>query len=264
MMWRPLWAIIEREIIRMIRQRGRLVSTAVRPLIWLLVVGSGFNAIMGQMSSEPYHYFLVPGVLGMVMLFGAMLVSLSVVYDKEFGIMRLLITAPLPHYWIVLAKILSATAIAVVQAAGMTVLLAILGYVGGHVSIPLLILGFFTTALACASLGMVVAVWSSTLDNFAVIMNFVIFPVFFLSGALYPVQQLPGVLKFIAMINPFTYGVDLLKHALLGSSLTLMGTDFGIGLDIAVLLVFSSVATLVACLHFSHEAATGLLDFLRS
>ncbi|WP_338140958.1 ABC transporter permease, partial [Candidatus Entotheonella palauensis] len=93
MMWRPLWAIIEREMIRMIRQRGRLVSTAVRPLIWLLVVGSGFNAVMGQMGGEPYHYFLVPGVLGMVMLFGAMLVSLSVVYDKEFGIMRLLITA---------------------------------------------------------------------------------------------------------------------------------------------------------------------------
>ncbi len=152
MMWRPLWAIIEREMIRMLRQRGRLVSTAVRPLIWLLVVGSGFNAVMGQMSAEPYHYFLVPGVLGMVMLFGAMLVSLSVVYDKEFGIMRLLITAPLPHYWIVLAKILSATAIAVVQAAGMTVLLAIFGYVGGELSIPLLILGFLTTALACASL----------------------------------------------------------------------------------------------------------------
>ncbi len=205
MMWRPLWAIIERELIRMMRQRGRLVSTAVRPLlIWLLVVGSGFNAVMGQMGSEPYHYFLVPGVLGMVMLFGAMLVSLSVVYDKEFGIMRLLITAPLPHYWIVLAKILSATAIAVVQAAGTTVLLAIFGYVGGQISIPLLILGFLTTALACASLGMVVAVWSSTLDNFAVIMNFVIFPVFFLSGALYPVQQLPGALKLLAMINPFT------------------------------------------------------------
>jgi ABC-2 type transport system permease protein len=264
MTWRPLWAIIEREMIRMIRQRGRLVSTAVRPLIWLLVVGAGFNAIMDSMGPYQYSYFLVPGVLGMVMLFGAMLVALSVVYDKEFGIMRLLITAPLPHYWIVLAKTLSATAVAVVQAGVMALLLAICGYVGHEVSIPLLILGLVSTALACASLGMVVAVWSSTLDNFAVIMNFVIFPVFFLSGALYPVQRLPPVLKVVAMINPFTYGVDLLKHALLGNTTTLMGTDFGIVINVIFLVGFSSVATLIACLRFSHESAAGLLDFLRS
>ena len=262
MIWRPVWGIIEREMVRMLRQRGRLVSAAARPLIWLVVIGSGFNAVLGNIGAHGYHYFLVPGVLGMVMLFGAMLVSLTVVYDKEFGVMRLLIMAPLPHYWIVVAKIISGAVVAVVQAAAFALLLAIFGYVGPEVSVLLLVLGLVATALACASLGMVIAVWSSTLDNFAVVMNFVIFPVFFLSGALYPVQKLPDFLKLVAAINPFTYGVDILKHALLGSAA--LGTDFGVLLDVTVLVGFSLVATFVACLRFSHESAAGLLQFLQA
>jgi ABC-2 type transport system permease protein len=264
MIWRPVWGIIEREMVRMLRQRGRLVSAAARPLIWLVVIGSGFNAMLGPLGPHGYHHFLVPGVLGMVMLFGAMLVSLTLVYDKEFGVMRLLIVAPLPHYWIVVAKIISGAVVAVVQAAAFALLLAIFGYVGPEVSMVLLALGLVTTALACASLGMVIAVWSSTLDNFAVVMNFVIFPVFFLSGALYPVHKLPDFLKVVAAINPFTYGVDILKHALLGSTMPLLGTDFGVLVDVAVLVGFTVVATFVACLRFSHESAAGLLQFLRT
>lgn len=263
MMWRPFWALIERELMRMVRQRGRLVSALVRPLIWLLVIGTGYDAILGRVGPHGYPHFLVPGLLGMVMLFGAMLVSLSVVYDKEFGVMRLLIIAPFPHYWVVLAKTLSASVVGAVQAAVFALLLAIMGYVGGEASLILLLLGLVMTALACASLGMVVAVWSETLDNFAVIMNFVIFPVFFLSGALYPVHKLPDVLKFVAAINPFTYGVDLLKHALVGGLVPPLGADFGVSVDVAVLLGFTIVATLVACVRFSHESAAGLLDFLR-
>ena len=102
----------------------------------------------------------------------------------------------------VIAKTVSGMVVAVVQAGAFAVLLALLGYIGGGLSLPLLVLGLFATALACASLGMLIAVWSSTLDNFAVVMNFVIFPVFFLSGALYPVQQLPDVLKIVAAVNP--------------------------------------------------------------
>jgi ABC-2 type transport system permease protein len=264
MMWRPVWGIIEREMVRMIRQRGRLVSAVARPLIWLVVIGSGFNAMLGNLGPQGYHHFLVPGLLGMVMLFGAMLVSLTVVYDKEFGVMRLLIVAPLPHYWIVVAKVISGAVVAVVQAGAFTLLMAICGYVGSEVSLGLLVLGLVATALACASLGIVIAVWSSTLDNFAVVMNFVIFPVFFLSGALYPVQKLPDFLKLVAAMNPFTYGVDMLKHALLGSAAPLLGTDFGVGLDLTVLLGFTVLATVVACLRFSHESAAGLLQFLRS
>ena len=153
--------------------------------------------------------------------------------------------------------------VAVIQAGGLVLLLAILGYIGNDTSILLLITAFLATALACASMGMLIAVWSTTLDNFAVTMNFVIFPVFFLSGALYPVQNLPDVLRFVARVNPFTYGVDLLKHAILGRKVPIFGAEFSVALDLTVLLGFTVVAALVACLRFSHESSTGLLRFLR-
>lgn len=259
----PFFAVVQRDLLRMLRHRGRLLSSFVRPMIWFLVIGAGIGALVAPTVPGSYQRFLVPGVLGMTMLFAAMLIALSVVYDKEFGVMRLLVTAPLPHYWIVLAKILSGTLLAMLQAAAILLLFALLGYLGPDLSPALLLLGCLGTALACASLGMIVAVWTSTLDNFAVVMNFVIFPVFFLSGALYPVQGLPPALKLFATLNPFTYGVDVLKHACLGNEAAIAGADFSVALDLSVLFGFSALATLIACLRFSRETRLGLHGFLR-
>lgn len=231
----------------------------VRPLIWFFVIGAGVNALVDD-GTGAYQSFLVPGVIGMTMLFGAMLVSLSVAYERESGIMRLLISAPVPHWWIVVAKILGAALVAVIQAAALMILLGLFGYISTDSS-PWLVLALLGTALACATLGMLVAVFTSTLDNFAVMMNFVIFPVFFLSGALYPVQRLPEPLKIIASVNPFTHCVDLLKHTLLGEAG--LGTDFGVGINAAVVVGFTVVAAAIACLRFSHESRAGLLGFLR-
>lgn len=251
---RPVYAVMEREVVRLFRQRSRLLAAMVRPMLWLFVIGTGFDTILGQVGSGRYQYFLVPGLLGMTMLFGAMLASLSTVYDKESGVMRMLVIAPFEHYWIVLAKTLSAALAAIIQAILLLALLALLGYVGDQFSAPLLAAGLIATSLACASLGMLTAAWSKTLDNFAVIMNLVIFPVFFLSGALYPVQHLPSALRLVTTLNPFTYAVDLLKHAMLGNQ-SAFNADFSIVLDLAVLLGFIVIATLLACLRFSRDTA---------
>ena len=128
--WRPVYAVLEREVVRMIRQRTRLVSAMVRPLIWLFVIGAGFGAVLQQAGGVSYQQFLVPGVLGMTMLFGAMLAALTMVYDKESGVMRMLIMAPFPHYWIVVAKMLAAALAAVLQALLLLVLLAAAGVPG--------------------------------------------------------------------------------------------------------------------------------------
>src|SRR5258707_14995696 len=125
---RPVYAVLEREVVRMFRQRTRLVAAMVRPLIWLFVIGAGFGAVLGQSSGLSYQQFLVPGVLGMTMLFGAMLAALTMVYDKESGVMRMLIVAPFPHYWIVVAKMLAAALAACLQALLLMFLLAVLGY----------------------------------------------------------------------------------------------------------------------------------------
>ncbi|MDH3625563.1 MAG: ABC transporter permease [Myxococcales bacterium] len=263
MMLLPVWAVIRRDLVRMVRQRGRLLSAFVRPLIWFVVIGSGIGVLLEPAGPGAYHRYLVPGVVAMTILFGSMLVALSVVYDKEFGVMRLLITAPLPHYWIVLAKIVSGVVTALVQAGVLLLFFFIFGFVTEQTSVSLLLAGLVGTALTCATLGMLVAVWTSTLDNFAVVMNFVIFPVFFLSGALYPVKGLPDALRLVAMINPFTYGVDLLKHAILGVEAPIAGADFGVATDIAVLCGFTLLAGFIACLRFSHEERAGLHEFLR-
>jgi ABC-2 type transport system permease protein len=248
---RALKAIIGRELTRMLRQRGRLVAAMVRPMIWLLIIGSGFGAMLSQFGPQNYQQFMVPGLLCMVLLFGAMLASLSLVYDKESGVMRMLIMAPFAHYWIILARTVSAAIVGLVQALMLIVLLLVLDFLRPPVDIATLCLGLVVTAFVCASLGMVIAVFSKTLDNFAVIMNFVIFPVFFLSGALYPISHLPAWLKLITLINPFSYGVDLLKHALLVGDAGFFGAEFTRLQDVAVLLGFTALALIIACLRFS-------------
>jgi ABC-2 type transport system permease protein len=252
MRMRPVYAVLERELLRMLRQRTRLVAAMVRPLIWLLVIGGGFAALVGEARGVDYKSFLVPGVLGMTMLFGAMLAALGAVYDKESGVMRMMLVAPLPHAWIVIAKVVSAAAAALLQAILLLVLLVALGYAGRGTEWGLLAAALAATSLACAGVGMLTAAFSRSLDNFAGIMNFVIFPVFFLSGSLYPVRDLPPALGWIAAANPYTYGVDLLKHALLPGT---GSADFGIGLDLAVLALATAVTAAVASWRFSRESA---------
>lgn len=252
---RPVYAVLEREVRKVLRQRSRLASALVRPMIWLFVIGAGFEAMMKGQGFGGYQQFLVPGVMGMTMLFGAMLAALSTVYDKESGVMRMLVIAPLPHSGMVIAKTLGAALAAVIQAVLVLLLLVLLGYLGQGTQLPLLALGVAATSAACAALGMGVAAWSRSLDNFAVMMNLVIFPVFFLSGALYPVEHLPAPLRIAALLNPYTYGVDLLKHAVLAQGAPPFGPEFGVGIDLAVLTGFTAAAGLAACWRFSQEAA---------
>jgi ABC-2 type transport system permease protein len=253
---RPLFAVLEREVKKMLRQRSRLLAALVRPLIWLLVIGSGFGAVLGGENHTSYQQFLAPGVLGMTMLFGAMLSALTMVYDKESGVMRMLVIAPFAHYWIVVVKSASAALAALLQAIMLLVVLALLGFLKfDTVSIPLLIVAMILVSLCCAAIGMLVSAFTRTLDNFASVMNFVIFPVFFLSVSLYPVSQLPTWLKLVATINPYTYGVDLLKHALLGDIAGRFAPEFTVTTDIIVLIGFTLAAVIVACVRFSSDTA---------
>lgn len=246
--WLAVKAVVGRELSKVFRQRGRLISSMVRPLIWLLVIGSGVGSMLQGDQQDGYLSFLVPGIVAMTLLFAALLSALTLVYDKEFGVMRMMMIAPLEHYWIVISKLIAATITAMVQAVMLLVILVLIGLVEIKVAL-LLLIPAFATAICCAAVGGLIAAWSKTLDNFAVIMNFFIFPLFFLSGALYPVTQLPEILKYIVLINPFSYGVDLMKHAVPAAN-----SDFSIVTDIAVLAVFSVVAAMIACWRFSRES----------
>ena len=255
MILRAMYAVAEREVLRLLRQRGRLAAALVRPLIWLLVIGAGYGALFDAAARANYQQFLAPGVVGMTLLFGAMLAALGTVHDKEFGVMRMLVIAPFAHYWIVIAKLIAAALVAAIQALALLVVLGVLGYLRGDVSFLLLAAGIVVTAFACAGIGLLVAAFSRTLENFATVMNFVIFPVFFLSGSLYPVHTLPAGLRAVAMANPYTYGVDLLRHAFPTNTAAGFRADFPVALDLAVLALFTAGALALACWRFSREAA---------
>jgi ABC-2 type transport system permease protein len=253
---RPIYAVVERELLKMVRQRGRLLAQLVRPMIWLFVIGAGFGAVMARQGIADYQRFLVPGVLGMTMLFGAMLGALSTVYDKESGVMRLLVIAPIHHVWVVVAKIISATVAALVQGVLVLLLLSALGYTTSDVSFMLLAAGMIGTSVVCAALGMTVATFSGTLENYALMMNLIIFPVFFVSGSLYPVDMLPGYLRVAALANPFTYGVDVVKHAtLIADGVSFGRPEFGLATDAVMIVGFTVLAAVVACLRFSRDSA---------
>ncbi|QBQ54216.1 ABC transporter permease [Nitrosococcus wardiae] len=251
--WRPLKALIGREMAKLFRQRGRLLSAMVRPLIWLLVIGSGIGSMLGEQGDSGYREFLAPGIIAMTLLFGSLMASLTLVYDKELGIMRMLMIAPFPHYQIIIGKLIAGTFASLAQGALLIALLLLLGYLKLSAVLLALFAAMALTALACAALGVLIAVFAKALDNFAVIMNFVIFPVFFLSGALYPVDPLPPGLRAIATANPFSYGVDLLKHALQRNAPHPFGPDFTLATDLAVLVTFTLAAVAIACLRFSLE-----------
>jgi len=254
-MGQAISAIIGRELKRMVRQRGRLVSAVVRPLLWLLLIGGGFQSLLTHLGTDAYQQFLVPGLIGMTLLFGSILASLSLVSDHESGVMRMLVIAPFPHYWIVLARTISATLVGLMQALLLLVVLAILGYWSVWSVNIWLPIGMLLTGLVSASSGMLIAVQTRSIENFAVMMNFVIFPMFFLSGALYPLTHLPLWLKTLSLLNPFSYGVDLLKHGMVTEHSTgLLRADLAIGLDIAVLLGFSIIAISYACWRFSQDS----------
>lgn len=224
--WRALQAITSRETIKFWHQRGRLLSALVRPALWLLVFAAGFQNIFGVSIIPPYdtyieyQVYVVPGLLGMVLLFNGMQSSLAMVYDREMGLMRLLLTAPLPRWYLLLCKLLAGTFLSVLQAYAFLVLcilfkvdIPLLGWL--YALIPMILVGMMLGAL-----GLLLSVSIKQLENFAGTMNFVIFPMFFLSTALYPLWKLQEsgaeVVYQMARFNPFTHAVELIRFALYG------------------------------------------------
>jgi ABC-2 type transport system permease protein len=223
---RALRAVVGREIGRFLRQPSRLGSALVRPLLWFVVFSAGFHNVFGVAIVPPYETYIeykaymVPGLLGMVALFNGMQSSLSMVYDREMGVMRLLLTAPLARGWLLAFKLLAGTALSVLQ---MVVFLAIAWAFG--VDTPWAYLPGLLLAMACgatmlAALGLMLSVYVKQLENFAGTMNFVIFPMFFISPALYPLWKLEEsgawwLLK-LAQFNPFTHAVEAIRFASVG------------------------------------------------
>ena len=216
-------AIQKRELLRFFQQRGRFFAALVRPLIWLLIFAAGFRTVLGLSIIAPYQTYIsyetyiIPGLCGMILLFNGMHSSLSLVYDREMGSMRLLLISPLPRTWLLFCKLCAGTTISIIQVYTFLVIAALFGIkmptIGYVLVFPALVFG----GLMLGALGLALSSLIKQLENFAGIMNFVIFPMFFISSALYPLWKMAEsseLLYLLCILNPFTYAVELIRFAL--------------------------------------------------
>jgi len=240
-----VYVIVAREFKKFVRERSRLVSAVARPLVWLFLVGGGMSRLVPAGGGVSYMQFLFPGILGMTILFSAMLSSISIIWDKEFGFMKEILVAPISRFSVVVGKATSGMLISTLQAVIILAFFPFLGLKLGILQITGIIIVCFVLSFAIASLGIVLAAFHENYESFSVIMNFIVMPMFFLSGAMYPVKLMPSVLRALTRLNPLTYGVDALKHLVFPLETGQMGPDFRLFIDIAVIAASSVIFVLV-------------------
>ncbi len=244
--------ILLREFKRFFRQKGRLVVTMARPLIWLFIVGSGFTRLIDTSAGAHYIQFILPGIVGMTILFSSIFSTMSVVWDREFGFLREMLVSPVSRVTIVAGKLLSGTILSALQGAALLVIAPILGLKVGLVGLLAMAALMFLVALSITAFGLFIASFLTSLEGFNVIMNFIILPMFFLSGALYPVESLPASIRVFTLINPLCFGVDSFKHVLLPAGGRLVA-EFPVMLDIAFVSVFALLFTVLAAVVFERR-----------
>lgn len=259
---RALRAIVVRELLKFSMQYGRLISALVRPLLWLAVFAAGFRTVFGVSivppydTYVPYDVYIAPGLIGMVLLFSGMQSSLAMVYDREMGLMRLLLTAPLPRPWLLFAKLTATAMLSLAQALAFVAIAWVLGTelpLFGTTALHALV-AMLGAALMLGALGLLLSVHIKQLENFAGAMNFVIFPMYFISSALYPLWKLQESgaqwVYYLAVVNPFTYAVEWIRFALYGKDP---------GWAPAIVLGCGTVCFLLACWGYDPQRGFGAL-----
>jgi len=249
-----IYVIVAREFKKFIRERSRLVSTVARPMIWLFFVGAGMSRLVRPVEGVSYTQFIFPGILGLTILFSAIFSSISIIWDKEFGFMKEILVAPVSRFSIVMGKALSGTVVSTIQAAVILLLFPLVGMRLDPLSIAAVLLVCAMLAFSISAFGIVLATFYESYESFSVIMNFIVMPMFFLSGAMYPVKLLPRILQVFSRVNPLTYGVDALKHLMSPLKEGPMSPDFALSTDVAVILIASVVFVAVSSRLFERKA----------
>ncbi len=215
--------VLKREFWRFVQQRSRFLSALVRPLLWLVVFAAGFRAALGVSIMAPYQTYITyetyiaPGLCCMILLFNGMQSSLSMVYDREMGSMKVLLMSPMPRGWLLLSKLLAIALISLLQVYAFLALAWLAGVEAPPLGYLTVIPALLLTALLLGAIGLFLSARIRQLENFAGVMNFVIFPLFFISSALYPLWKMREAnewLYWACQLNPFTHAVELVRFAL--------------------------------------------------
>lgn len=225
-----------REVKKFTRSRSRIIGALGQPIFYLLALGYGLGSIFQAAGQGNYIQFLVPGIIGMTILFSSIFNGMSVIWDRQFGFLKETLVAPVPRVAIMLGRTLGGATVSVAQGC---ILLLITLFFGFHpyswgLIIPAILVMLLVATLFSA-LGIMVASLLSDMQGFQLIMNFVVMPMFFLSGSLFPLDHVPTLLGIIAKVDPLSYGIDAMRSLLINMS------TFGLGVDLAVLVVITAV-----------------------
>ena len=235
-----------REVKRYLRSRPQIIASLVQPLLYLLVLGFGLGPVFQQSGQGSYVQFIAPGVIAMGILFTSIFSGIGLLWDRQFGFLKETLVAPVPRLYIMIGRTLGGATIAMIQGILVLVVCMIAGFrPQGLAAVPLALMFMALTAIVFAGLGTVIGSSLRDMQGFQLIMNFLVMPIFFLSGALFPLDNLPAVLHAATRLDPLSYGVDGLRGALIDRA------TIGMGLDALVLVVVASVFLVLGARAFS-------------
>ncbi len=245
-MIRTIYILWLRQVKRYIRSRSRLIGSLGQPLLFLVALGYGFGPIFQKAGAGNYLEFLAPGVIAMSILFTAIFSGIEIIWDKQFGFLKETLVAPVSRLNIMIGRTLGGATVATLQGIIVFFIAIAAGFRPGDLTfLPVALLIMALTALLFTAMGTAIASLLEDMQGFQMVMNFLVMPIFFLSGALFPLSGLPGSIVLIASLNPLSYGVDGLRGALAGQM------HFGFGIDLAVLSGITALFLVVGSYLFS-------------
>jgi ABC-2 type transport system permease protein len=229
-----------REVKRYLRSRPQIIASLAQPLLYLLVLGFGLGSVFQSAGQGSYIQFIGPGVIGMGILFTSIFSGIGLLWDRQFGFLKETLVAPVPRLQIMAGRTLGGATIAMIQGTLVLVVCMIAGFrPQGIAAIPMALMFMALTAIVFAALGTAIGSSLKDMQGFQLIMNFMVMPIFFLSGALFPLSNLPTALTVATRLDPMAYGVDGLRASFIGLS------QIGVATDVVVLAI---VATLFLAL----------------
>jgi len=218
-----------RDVKRFWRDTMRRIGAFVQPLIYLFLLGTGLQSAFRVFGAGETKYvtFMYPGILAMTVLFTSMFSSISIIWDREFGFLKEMTVAPIPRSSIAMGKILGGATTAVLQGIVFLVFMPLAGIPYGLYRVFMALLVMSVLSLALTSLGVLIAARMRSMEGFPIVMNFILMPMFFLSGAMFPLQGLPGWMDFLTKVNPMSYGVDAMRNVVLRGVALSAGNPLG-------------------------------------
>jgi len=243
---RAIYILWLRELKRYSRSRAQIIASLGQPLLYLLALGFGLGPVFEQAGRGSYLQFVAPGVIGMSVLFSSIFSGIGLLWDRQFGFLKETLVAPVPRLHIMIGKTLGGATVSVIQGTMVLVICLLAGFRPSTMAtIPLAFTFMVLICIVFAALGTAIGSTLQNMQGFQLIMNFLVMPIYFLSGALFPLTNLPKVLAVITRLDPLTYGIDGLRGAFIGVS------TFSVATDLAVLLSLAIAFTVFGAYRFS-------------